>query len=219
MKLLSEKVLWSFYGLLAGVMVLASGCATTPDPVFTSDPVAAPQFRQLGQTNPGPGPTSESGVRFEVGNLVIITFSDTPEPLAPHDETIKEDGSITLPLIGSVKAVGKLAGELQKEIQGLYVPKYYVRLTVNVKPSQPDRFYSVLGEVRQPGQKPYVGLITVTKAIGGAGGLAEFASKKKITLIRANGMKFKVNYNDAISNPKDDPQVFPGDSINVEKSW
>ena len=55
-------------------------------------------------------------------------------------------------------------------------------------------------------------------AIGAAGGLTDYASKRNIWLIRANGTKIKVNYRKAIANPALDPQVFPGDSINVEKS-
>ncbi len=68
-----------------------------------------------------------------------------------HEETIKEDGTITLPLIGSVYAVGKTAGELQNEIYTNYVPKYYVRLTVTVKSG--DRVYYVGGEVKSPGSR------------------------------------------------------------------
>ena len=218
MKLLVEKAFLSFYGLLAVAMIVASGCATTSDPVFTSDPAKETLAQPGRPTNDYRGSTSESGVRFQMGDLVIITFSDTPEPILPHEERIKEDGNITLPLVGAVKAAGKQAGELQKEIHDRYVPKYYVRLTVTVKPQSMEQVYSVLGEVRAPGPKPYVGLMTVTKAIGAAGGLTDFASKKSIWLLRSNGSKIKVNYREAIADSKKDPQVFPGDSINVEKS-
>jgi len=114
--------------------------------------------------------------------------------------------------------VGKSDGELQKEIRDSYVPKYYVRLTVTLTYSQ-ELSYSVLGEVRQPGPKAYSGKTTVTKAVGAAGGPTEFADKRKLVLTRANGTKLKVNYKKAIEDPKFDPQVFPGDSINVPKTW
>jgi len=76
-----------------------------------------------------------------------------------------------------------------------------------------------LGEVRAPGPKTYLGITTVTKAIGAAGGLTDFASKRRIYLTRANGTKLKINYKKAIADPKADPQVFPGDAVNVERSW
>lgn len=160
---------------------------------------------------------TEQGVRFQVGDTVIVSFSGTSDTLLPHEERIKEDGHITLPLIGAVKALGKSDGDLQTEIHDLYVPKYYVRLTVTVKYSM-ELSYVVLGDVRSPGPKPYLGKTTLTKAIGAAGGLTEFASKTDLVLTRANGTRLTVNYKKAIKDPKLDPQVFPGDSINVRKS-
>lgn len=218
MKLLSEKVRSATCGLLAAMLLFVSGCASTPDPIFTSEPALDQVTSPVGAgTNAGPSSTGE-GVRFQIGDQLTITFSDTPDQLLPHEERIKEDGNITLPLIGAVKAVGKSPGQLQKEIKDLYVPKYYVRLTVTVKWQGQELAYSVLGEVRGPGPKAYVGVTTVTKAIGAAGGLTDFANESNIVLTRANGTQLKINYKKAIKDPKLDPQVFPGDSINVPKS-
>ena len=217
MKLMSEKVLPAAFGLIGAGMFLLSGCATTSDPSFTSNPIVAPVA--AGDAVHPPIFTPAGGVIFQIGDLVIVTFSDTPDPIQPHEERIKDDGSITLPLIGAVKAVGKSPGDLQKEIQGRYVPRYFVRLTVTVKYQTQELSYSVLGEVRGPGPKSYVGLTTLTKAIGAAGGLTDYANKRKLWLTRANGTKLKVNYKKAIKDPQSDPQVFPGDSINVDRSW
>lgn len=194
---------------------LGAGCAHRADIPFSSEPAfsGAQASASGARTN-----AAVPGVVFQIGDLIIVSFSDTLEPLQPHEERIKEDGFITLPMIGPVKALGKTPGELQKEIQEKYVPKYYRRLTVTVKYQAQELSYSVLGEVRVPGPKPYLGVTTVTKAIGAAGGLTDYASKRNIWLIRANGTKIKVNYRKAINDPKFDPQVFPGDSINVEKS-
>jgi len=177
-----------------------------------AEPAGAP-------TTTNPASSANQGVRFQVGDLLVVTFSDTSEQIAPHDERIKEDGNITLPLIGAIKAVGKSDGELQKEIHDRYVPKYYVRLAVKVGYVPTELSYTVLGEVRAPGPKAYTGKTTVTKAIGAAGGPTEFADKRKMVLTRANGTKLKVNYKKAIEDAKFDPQVFPGDSINVPKTW
>lgn len=215
---LSQNIFAFVFSLLATAL-LVTGCATTPDP-FTSDaaihPVVEPA--DASSTNNAVAPSNQ-GVRFQVGDLLIITFSDTSEQILPHEERIKEDGNITLPLIGAIKAVGKSDGELQKEIRDSYVPKYYVRLAVTVRYVSAELSYTVLGEVRAPGPKPYSGKTTVTKAIGAAVGLTDFADKRKIVLTRANGTKLKVNYKKAIDNSKFDPQVFPGDSINVPKTW
>jgi protein involved in polysaccharide export with SLBB domain len=152
--------------------------------------------------------------RFHVGETVSIIFSGTPDQILPHEELIKEDGNITLSLIGSVKAVDKTAGELQNEIHDLYVPKYYVRLNVVVKPG--DLVYYVRGEVKQPGRQLYVGETTVTKAITSASDFTDFASHK-VSLIRANDQVIKVDVDKALEDPALDPQVYPGDQVVVPR--
>ena len=64
-------------------------------------------------------PSEESGLanpiaRLHVGDSVIITFSGLPEDLPVQEKPIKEDGTITLPDIGRVKASGKTPGELEE---------------------------------------------------------------------------------------------------------
>lgn len=160
--------------------------------------------------------TNAEVARFHVGDTINVIFSGTPDPqdFPPHEETIKEDGNITLPLIGSVQALNKTAGQLQKEIHSLYVPKYYVRLNVVVKPG--DVVYYVRGEVKQPGRQLYLGETTVTKAIASAGDFTDFASHK-VTLIRANGDRVKVNVDKAVENPTLDASVYPGDQVYVPR--
>ncbi|HEY1662226.1 MAG TPA: polysaccharide biosynthesis/export family protein [Verrucomicrobiae bacterium] len=159
-------------------------------------------------------------VRFRVGETVIISFSGLPsgDPMAstPHQEPIKDDGTITLPYINSVVAVGKTAGELQTEIHDLYVPKYYLNLTVTV--SSGDRVYYVGGEIKGSGLQMYVDGTTVTKAIQAAGGLTDFANHHNIKLIRAStGQVTTIDYDQALQNPTEDPTVYPGDQINVSR--
>src|SRR5688500_2399370 len=98
-------------GFLFGVLLLANlfllGCGS-----LTYSPTAD-------TTNPAPVlPDRDS--KLQVGDLVKVEFSGTIEPIKPHEENIKGDGTITLPLIGSVKAAGRTAGELQKELQTAY---------------------------------------------------------------------------------------------------
>jgi protein involved in polysaccharide export with SLBB domain len=192
-----------FRGLFASGLLLASLVLTGCDS-FTE--------------TAGPSANDKTNVvvaHFHVGETVNVNFSGPPEPPAPHQELIKEDGTITLPLILTIQAVGKTAGELQTEIHDLYVPKYYVRLTVTVKPG--DLFYFVRGEVRSPGPKPYGGETTVTKAIASAGDFTDFASHK-VSLTRANGQVIKVDVDKASDNPALDLQVYPGDQIKVDRT-
>jgi len=175
-----------------------TGCLSTPRTV----PVTG-----------GTQPVSDVA-RFHVGETVGIIFSGIPDVIPPHDEQIKEDGNITLSLVGTVKAVGKTAGELQNEIHDLYVPKYYVRLTVTVKPG--DLIYYVRGEVRSPGRQLYVGETTVTKAITSSGDFTDFASHD-VKLIRANGQIIKVDVDKALEDSVLDPKIYPGDQVVVPR--
>jgi polysaccharide export outer membrane protein len=155
--------------------------------------------------------------RLHVGDTITVTLSGVAdETLMPQEKPIKDDGSISLPDIGSVQAAGKTPGELEDEIHNRYVPAIYKHLSVTVKTTS-DRVYFVRGEVRQPGRLIYVGQITVTKAITSAGDFTDYANHKKIVLVRANGQRFKLNADAILDGEAPDPPVYPGDQIEVAK--
>ena len=206
---------WGACGLLLLGLVL-SGCSSSSDrslPSNKSEP--PPSLAGLSPENSTAG--NPAAPRFHVGETVIVDLTGTADQIPEHSEPIKEDGTITMPLIGKVQAAGKTAGELQNEIQNLYVPQYYVRLTVTVKSE--DRVYYVGGEVNKAGPILYVGETTVTKAIQSAGDFTDFANRRKVWLIRANGKRIKVNCNKAFEDPSSDPPVYPGDQIQVPRRF
>jgi polysaccharide export outer membrane protein len=95
-----------------------------------------------------------------------------------------------------------------------------VNLTVTVKQQESTRFYSVGGEVRSPGRQVYISRLTVIKAIQSAGDFTDFAKKNKVQLTRVDGRSFIVDVTRALKNPKLDLEVYPGDTIHVErKIW
>jgi len=151
-----------------------------------------------------------------VGDSVTISFSDTPQPILPLTTTVGEDGRLTgLPLGVSVQAAGKPPAQVQEDIQKAYVPRYFLRLTANIKPDL--RFYFVGGEVRLPNRQQYAGDMTVLRAIDTAGGFTDFAKRSKIELRRANGQSFTIDANDARKHPKLDLPVYPNDQVWVPK--
>jgi protein involved in polysaccharide export with SLBB domain len=155
------------------------------------------------------------GNMFHVGDALTVSgVTLNGELIPPHNERIHEDGTITLSLIGSVTAVGKTTGELQKEIHDLYVPKFYPELTVTVQGDQ--RYFYVDGDVRSPGGKEYPGEMTIVKAISVAGGMTDFAKGSKVQLTRG-GQTQIVNVNKAIRDPRFDVPVYPGDKIFVPR--
>lgn len=191
--------------LVAVLLVLgAAGCATTSK--------LDPMQPQGNETNPG----EQTVARLHVNDTITIKFSGLPEDMLPQEKLIKEDGTISLPDIGSVPAAGKTPGELEDAIRNLYVPAIYKRLTVTVQTTG-DRVFFVRGEVKAPNRVIYVGQITVTKAITAAGDFTDFANRKKVWLIRANGQRFKLNVNKILDGEAPDPSVYPGDQIVVDR--
>ena len=164
---------------------------------------------------PSTGGSGSEAARFRVGDTIIVQLSGVPPEIPPHQELIKEDGTITMPDIGKVQAAGKTAGEVQTEIHDLYVPKIYTHITVTVNIG--DRVYYVSGEVKLPGRLVYVGQTSVNQAITSAGDFTDFANHKNITLIRVNGDRMKINVDRVRSGRAEDPPVYPGDQIIVPR--
>lgn len=148
-------------------------------------------------------------------DLVDIKFSNNPTPPQDVAERIKEDGMINLPLIGAVQAEGKTAGQLQKEIQERYVPQYFRRLTVTIRTE--NRVFYVDGEVVRPDRYAYSGEITLLQAIASAGGFTDFASRRRVELVRSTGEKMVIDGVKAKDNVNLDVPILPGDRINVPR--
>jgi polysaccharide export outer membrane protein len=160
----------------------------------------------------------ETGNYFRVGDAVTVSFTlrsgESKDVMPDHTERVREDGTITLLYLGPITALGKTAGQLQKEIHDLYVPKYFMDLNVTVRGEA--AFYYVDGEVRIPGQKEYPGEMTVVKAISVAGGFTDFAKKTKVRLTHGGHSEI-VNVSQAIQDPRYDLPVYPGDKIFVKR--
>jgi protein involved in polysaccharide export with SLBB domain len=212
---------WPFWGLLLGGLIFSSCSSSSNDILFSDNPqlpsALAGTETGMGTETASANTTSSdlTAARFHVGDTVTVDYSGTVTPIPENVQTITEGGNITLPYIGTVRALGKTAGELQNYIHDLYVPKYYVRLTVTV--SSPQRVFYVGGEVKQPGRQLYIGETTVTKAIQAAGDFTDFANQKKVKLIRHNGEVITVNCVKAMQDPTLDPPVYPGDQIQVPR--
>lgn len=206
---------WLASGLLWAGLVL-SGCSSPPDQILFSNNPQPPSALTGTDATPTDATSSDlTAARFHIGDTVTVDYSGTPDKIPENVQTVTEDGTITLPYIGAVRAVGMTAGELQNGIHDLYVPKYYVRLTVTVSGQQ--RVFYVGGEVKQPGRQLYIGETTVTKAIQSAADFTDFANRKKVWLIRSNGQRIKVNCVKAAEDPSLDPPVYPGDQILVPR--
>ncbi|MBI3191686.1 MAG: polysaccharide export protein [Pedosphaera parvula] len=164
---------------------------------------------------PPPDMASAASDLLRKGDMVMITYSNIPTPPQPHQERIKDDGTITLPLIGSVVAEGKNPGQLQKVIQDAYVPKYYRNMVVTVRTE--DRYFYVSGEVKLPNKYVYTPGVTVLKAVASAGGFTDFAARTKVEITRSTGEKIEIDCKKAQKKPKLDLSIYPDDRVFVPR--
>ena len=75
---------------------------------------------------------------LQVGELVVITWSDFPSPGLPEfRDQVRPDGTLILPLSITVQAAGKTPNQLEQDIHDAYVPRFSKmrKITVNRLPS------------------------------------------------------------------------------------
>lgn len=119
--------------------------------------------------------------RLGVGDLLTIEVYDEPD--LTKEVRILNDGFISFPLLGSVKALGLTVTELEKELTRRLAEKYLVNPQVTVFVKEFSNIF-VFGEVKKPGSFPLFGKMTVFEAITLAGGFTEVANPNKVKIIR-----------------------------------
>jgi len=133
--------------------------------------------------------------------------------------TIDDGGSINLPYIGYVKAVGLLPNQLQVDLEKkLRDGEIYTHPSITVVVQAGQRFLSIGGAVRGPGRIPYSADLTLMSAINTAGGFNDFADQKRVRLVH-DGKAQVIDTRKIRKDPTLDVKVFPGDQIEVPQSW
>jgi polysaccharide export outer membrane protein len=125
------------------------------------------------------------------------------------DFIVDSAGNLSLPLIGATPVKGKTVSEAAREVEAAYLKGDFLRtprVSIEVTTYRP---FFILGEVRSPGQYPYVAGLTALNAIATSQGLTPRA-KKKIVYIRRFGETSEEAY--ALTP---DLRVWPGDTIRV----
>lgn len=121
---------------------------------------------------------------------------------------VDQSGLIFVPLIGPVKARGLTSQRLARAIRNGLAAQYVKDPEITVDIAQHRPFY-VLGEVRNSGQYPYTGGLTVRSAVAIAGGFSERANESVVQITRRAG---------GLTEKFDAPDEFviqPGDTIYV----
>lgn len=131
--------------------------------------------------------------RFQLGPGDLISFSVYGHQDLTLEVRIPRDGSVTFPLIGTVKDVaGTTIEQLQRKLKALYEDGFLIEanVTVTVKEIEPRRAY-IMGAVSEPGYvelSPYTPL-TSMQAIGQVGGFSPDANRALAKVVRDDPAK------------------------------
>ena len=203
---------------------MAYGQPYNPGPVVVADSgggaIAALRASFAGPGVYAPGPVAyaetpmpvryDAAYRLDAGDrLRVVIYGQ--EGLT-NTYAIDAGGSITLPLIGSVRARGRtpagLAADITARLRNGFIREPSVAVEIEAY-----RPFFILGEVAAPGQYPYVPNMSVESAVAIAGGFSPRARRDSVTLTHtdANGsMRIVVPLGTALS---------PGDTVLVGERW
>lgn len=149
-------------------LVLAAGC-----------PSHLPKYDYAKE----PDPRSKELV-LGVGDVVAINVWENKD--LNTEATIRPDGTITMPLVGDLKAIGETPSSLKVRIKSRladFVKLQGTEITVAVKSWRSYRF-TIQGEVTHTGVFTEDHFLTVSEALALAGGLSRFAKRSEMTLLR-----------------------------------
>ena len=193
-------------GRAASAMLLLSICGCHPHPIsydYSKEPDPRTRPYLL-------GPSDE---------LHITVWRN---PNLTTDATIRPDGTITMPLVGDLVALGRTSQQLRNEIKQRLTT--YVQdplVTVAVTRVNSYRF-TVAGKVARAGLFSAQRYVTVSEALAMAGGPTLFARSDQILIVRRQARSTKVrriplNWHAVASGkkPEQDIVLLSGDIIYV----
>lgn len=147
------------------------------------------------------------GYLLESGNRVrVIVFNESN---LSGEFQIDTTGNLSMPLIGTVPAVGVTAKTLATRVEDVLTRNNYMRdpkVAIEVLSYRP--FY-VLGEVKQAGEFPYQVGMTVLSAVARAGGYDYRAREEEVILVRL------VNGKEQQYRAYERTPILPGDIVRV----
>ena len=159
------------------------------------------------------------GYLIGAGDSLQVLVWKEPEASVPA-VVVRPDGKITLPLIREVEVVGLTPMELEQSLTEKL--SKFIRaadVTVIVRGITGQRIY-LAGAVRKEGPVVLESAMTVLQAINMAGGLSDYAKRKKIYILRkedGRSVKLPFDYQAVINGERTEQNIVlrPNDMIVV----
>jgi polysaccharide biosynthesis/export protein len=228
-------------GSLVGIFVccLLTACSNGDSFNPEASGVAPGQFTQVGMANVSPTTKSASGNAvdqifasgtanptagddYKIATLDVLEVTVLGVPDLSRTYQVASSGTITMPLIKTVKAGGKNTSELEQEISRKLGATYLQspQVSVFVKEFKSQRI-TISGEVNKPGIYPISGKTTLLQSISLGEGLTLVADTSAILVFRTvdnrrMGARFDLK---KIQGGKiADPTLIAGDIVVVDTS-
>lgn len=166
-----------------------------------------------GQENPG--------TAYRIGPRDVVSIQVFEEPDLSGELRVNEDGTIRVPLVGTVPAEGLTEGQLAARLKATLEESLLQRASVSVEVVEfLSRPVSVLGAVGKPGTLDSAGRLTLIEALRQAGGVSESHGQSVQILRRApNGLTDQVTISVEGLLDRADPDlnipIFANDLITV----
>lgn len=204
MSRLREVVIWA---LLLGLAAAQHGLASP-------ESASVPRQKTAAKTDP-----KRPAYRVGAGDVLDILVFKEPD-FSSTGTVVRGDGKITMPFLKDIAVAGLTPEEVERIIAAKlkdYINEPEVSLVV--KQLNSEKVY-VLGAVFKAGPLALQAPLTVLQALSAAGGLTEFAKKKKIYVLRTlDGQQKRLPFNyDAVlrgENFEQNVQLLPNDTIIV----
>jgi protein involved in polysaccharide export with SLBB domain len=160
-------------------------------------------------------PSAATASHLRPGDNLTVAIIGVPDP-STNSVQVDDQGIISLPYIGPIKASGETTGGLTQSIREAYVNKK-IYTTVDISVTVTERYVYVGGEVTKPGRIIWTPDLTAAKAVQAAGGFTLYAKEDKVSVVRGQVL-YDVDIKLAQKNPAEDPKLEPGDSIQVART-
>jgi polysaccharide export outer membrane protein len=172
------------------------------------------------QTKTGTGQSYE----YQIGAKDLLEISVFEVPELNITVRVSENGMVSLPLLGEVRAEGMNRAELEKKIAVMLEKNYLknAQVTIFIKEFQSKKV-SIMGAVKDPGTHDLIGRQSLLQVISMAGGLSGEASGTVIIFRQFRSLPSQslvIQLDDLLlkASPKYNIPVFPGDIINIPGS-
>lgn len=156
---------------------------------------------------------------YQIGAGDVLQISVWKEPDASVPTVVvRPDGKISMPLLKDVEVLGLTPLQAEGVItEGLLKLIQGADVTVIVTGITSKKVY-IVGAAKKEGPLPYTYRMTIMQAISEAGGLTDYAKRKKIYVLHIdNGKEYRLpfNYDQVIRGEKTEQniQLSPGDTL------